>query len=383
MTVPNNISYVRERGMKTLKSMSLFFAVILSAIFLTACPKDKDTTMRDLTLLAVLASRPSTGSLLNTEQYQSSSTASAASSAASSSTSATGATAFVAQPDTQKLIAGIMENGRDPVYAREAVRAYHEKMKKSDKGELTANLAALTATSTGGTTSGTYGTAGWASNKTYNISGFLDGIVVTTTNVDVGASNPYFGGSCIVSAKTLVPGAKKGTVTFNPGSTLAWAVTAGSGTYTTALNLTFADYGSYWIDMYTYIALLKQMISGTFTIAGGTPCEIYKNMYELYMNRIIQYNVLNGNMTGSATSKYSYTPYTAGGTYISSSSGSSSVQSSNLTLDGTAVTPLNINYSYSSNVTVSGMSAASGSFSITISGTVSGKAINDTLTVSF
>lgn len=369
--------------MKKLKYMGIVGAAAVAAFVLTACPKDKDNTMRDLSLLALLSSRPAAGSLLNTEQYQSSSAAAAASSAASSSTSATGATAMIIQPDAQKLVAGILENGRDPVYAREAVRAYHETMKKSDKGGPMANLAALTATSTGGTTTGTYGTAGWASNKTYNLSGFLDGVVVTNQSIDIGASNPYIGGSCVVTVKNLVPGQKKGTVTFNSGSTLAWAVTAGAGTYTTALNLTFADFGSMWMDMYTYIALLKQMLAGTYVVAGSTPCEIYKNMYELFMNRIIQYNIINGNMTGSATNKYSYTPYTAGGSYISSQSGSSNVQSSNLTLDGTAVTPLNINYSYSSNLSVSGTSAATGSFSITISGTVAGKSISDTLTVSF
>jgi hypothetical protein len=346
---------------------------------LANCKSDDDNNNDVLALLALASLQRSGGSLLSPQQFQGAATASAVS--AASSAAAAGSTAM-GTPDPARLMAGIIENGRDPVYARQAVQRYQAELRTARRSAARVQPAAITSTRTaGGACTGSGGT--YACNGTYTLSGSQAGVNVQEVTVNVAQYNPYLSGqTCLVTGKTQ--SGTRGLMTVNSGSEMTWSVSGGTGSYTSTMNLNFNDFGSLWFDYYTYMRIIKDALSSGNTSAFspfGTTCADVQGYYALF-NRIYNSSVLNGDVQSTSTNTFSSTGAGGFGTVSSASSYTTNIKSSNLTVDSAAVTPLDLTLTQSSSF--SGSSGSfSGSFSMTFSGTVAGVVLNDTLTVTF
>jgi hypothetical protein len=350
---------------------TIILLIALSAfIFTSACKKDEeDTTARDTVILLALAnSGGGIGSLLTPQQQQSTAAASAASSAAGS-ISVTPTSAFNDSKARDRLFADILNNGKDPLFARQAVKEYV--LARANKKNASAVQLAFT-TTPNGTANGYVKYDITDSNTCYK---------VDTVSIDLQTYLSYYiTSSCPVTYKAY--NGIQGTQTANAVLTFLSA---------TSMNLAgtiaFDNCGTTYTDYYSLMQMMKNAQDAGATSVGGIPgggtvtdmCSMMQMMAQ-FTDSIMPKVVLGGTLTVDATQNY--VAPSSGGTY--SATQTSTVDSTDFTIDGTTVTLENLVYGFDMNITMSAQAYAyTGSLSISITGTVNGAAINDTLTVQF
>ncbi|MDV6234278.1 hypothetical protein CH379_001370 [Leptospira ellisii] len=360
--------------MKTNKS--LIFSLILLTAFI-ACKKDKkDDSTQNLALLALLNN--GTSGQLSPEQKSASSTANGAVNAATAAqNNGGGMTASNDIQTEQMLVARIFENGMDPIVARETssqIAALHK-----DKKENPVHLTAITSNSTG-----------VSPNLTYTFSGDVPGNGINVTSTDIGA----FLGVPGCSIDIISASGAQGTATFANG-TLAYTGSGNAGAFngTGAMtaDVTFNNYGVFYTDWLAFIQLAKNPPSSTPDLST---CEGIKSVFGSVYSIMNKYAVIN---SGDASIVYNrtYSGQSSTSSVVSNSKFDATVNSPaglNMTeyegaVAGAAktVTLQNVKYAYESSIAISNPSApvASGSFSITFSGTVNGVAIDQIFSFNF
>ena len=343
--------------MKSNFSFSTLFLVAGLSLLVSACPQGEDeTSMEDTLLLAALASS-NPNSALSPQQQKATVAANAAVGASSAAASAASMTAHNEHQKMQQMVAGYLANGRDPVYIREAMAEYLSKDKDS------VELAAITVTSSSGT----------QGNMSYTFSGTVDGYAKITMTYDLSTYMPYITSPCEVTYDTLDTTTPQGTAEFVNGS-LAYNGSYTSGTYsgssTGSATINFSNYGTMYIDQYSYAKWMKDLFADPLALAGQyatDPCEAMKSMYaSIY--EFYSFATLGGDINYNTTSNYSGT--SSSGSYSASSSFSTVLNSANgLVVDNETVTFTDFTYAYDSTFSASS-GALSGSMTITFSGTI-------------
>lgn len=428
--------------MKKLINLLLIIGIM---IFATNCQdnNDDDDQTTAIALLALASQQGGGGAITNAETATvattsgkaaaTTNTVASVTSSVTSSTNISGGTTPTAKNVNSHGAIDMMEiykNGMDPVVLQKSLKALIGEPAK-------ANTRAVTYTQSDTDANG---------NKTYTFSGTLTGKDYSNDKYITNYSLLVDGGKCIdlkipsfSSCTTSSSGsstcstiADKGTATISNGKYSYPSYTSSTSyTYKSEASVKFSDYGTFYMDPYANVKALKTAMdtqyfskcskysssySNTgytqdFSSSTGCSCSIitpiYKNFTEGYAA-----SVINGDLTYSWES--TYTPsYTSGttnsdGSYTYNYKGSSkgiSNSDTGLTIvqNGTnsgAMTFSNLQYqtdydytttskstytqnsdgSYSYQYTIYKMS---GSYTVKISGTVNGSAINETLTTTF
>ena len=363
----------------------LAISVATTFTFLVAaCPAQEDNTARDMTLLAALASQNSgSGSVLNTQQTQAATAATAASNAATSASSSSGAAgganmqAYNKMQGMNRVLASYLENGKDPVYLRTAMKKFTGDVRAARQK---AELAAITIDSTSGTTP----------NRSYTFHGDINGYTVAATSYDVGTYNPALG-SCIITYLVADLNSTKGTATFTNG-TITYSGTNNSGTvgtvstanahWTGGADVVYAGYGTAYIDTMTYINWLKNNAASAPSVLSGTNCAAIQAYYAGFYSFLVPATI-DGSMSYTNDYTYTYSADSSTGVFASSGNQTTVINSpAGLTINSDTVTMENLTYNLVYNLTQNtGTYSYTGTYTMTFTGTLNGTAMNDVVTI--
>ena len=364
-----------------MKRFSLILALASFVVMASgACKSDDDTTLTDAALLLALTSNTSS-SLLTPQQQQTTAAASAASGAASSANSAAGgAQTYTKQKfqDIPGLYLAIMQNGKDPAFLQEIAKRLHNNREKVvENPGKNVELAALSVTQNG--TANGY--------KRWTITGSVDGFAIQTRTLELQNYFYFLTSSCPYTYTGLNTSVNQGTATYNSMDltyTGTGTTTGFNGSSTLNGSITFANYGTQYLDYYTYFTMLQRAQAGESVIPVSLdPCQNLKNVYDFQFNLILT-ATLGGTVTMNSTSSQVGNSNGSGATFSSSysSTQNTTLNSSDFTVDGSTVTMDNVVYNLTSNTSFTG-TTYSGSMSITMTGTLNGTALNENLTVNF
>lgn len=276
-------------------------------------------------------------------------------------------TAFNKAMDQQKLMIAIINNGNDPVFAREAVIQYvaHQNIVEAAPK---AQLAALTVS--GGVKVG--------ENRNYTFYGSVPGKGATTTTIP----------SLLCTINLDVPnGSDVGTLTFCSDSdpcTLNWSGltatapdnTSFSGHFDMSADLAYSGFGFFYTN---YVAIMKLIKSPSIFKACAAA------------NSFSQYAIIqSGDVATSMSADYS------GMATTNSFSSSASFQVNLNSPDGIVMIPdgtgnpvtvilENVTYNYNSNIVVNEaedlLGIVSGGLTVSFTGTVNGNSIDETIAI--
>lgn len=359
--------------------MNKIIAPILSVIALLAlaqCAEKEDTTLRDLSLLYLATNR--TGGL-SPQQLQGATASYAATGAAGSA--ATGASMQASRStEAQRLMAGLLENGFDPLYARQVGQ------KLAARGGTARNVKVVLAAFPDGS-------SGSSPNRSYTYSGVKNGVGKTTNVLDLSS---FVGSACSASYPSADAGTPTGTATFTGGN-LAWNGTGTSGSFTgTSTNtgtVTFSNYGVFYTDWFAYINLLRNPPAPVTSFNCAAFQGIFNTIFGiLYKYAIVKSGALTYNVqTSFAAANSSSTSYSSNTNYTSTLNSASGI----VITDNSTSTPgpdqtvvlENAQFGYSSNISIVGTPTSptgiAGSMTLTMAGKVNGASIDQTFTVSF
>lgn len=368
--------------------------LLIAMITITNCKKEKDDKTGQLGLLFLLTNSSTAAtqtSDVSTPVGQSTSVSSAISGISSSVTTTSNTSSFTMKDknamEREEMFAinSVLRYGKDSQKAKDAVVNMLKKKVEFAKSQAAKANAEkrLTAWSSSTTDSDGF--------TSYTFSGTVKGASYSRGETDVTA---FTSGStsCKVTGYTTVGKVDQGTAAFTNGS----YKTKFSGTSTgttgltsqtkTSADVTFTNFGTLYTDIYKAIALLKKY-SGTSLFTSTKPeCSVYQAYYadfDATYNQATIAGTLSYTTDSNSLIKYSSsTSYSITGTFTSTSNSTAGLTitqggktASNVTLKDLKFTGLS-DYSSASGT-------LSGKYTITITGTVSGSAINETLAVIF
>lgn len=275
-----------------------------------------------------------------------------------------GLTAFNKTMDQQKMMIAILNNGNDPVFAKEAAAEYIA-LQRLEKASPKVQLAAITKTVE---TSG--------SIKTYTFSGDIPGAEATITTFSI----PMF---CSIQINTPT-GNPRGTLTFANNSTLVWDGSIDTdpsnftGSCTMSTVLTYDDFGFFYVDYLPIIRLIKSPMPSMGSICkAANSFAKYGVISSGAVTAILNANYASSNSTQSFTSSANF--------QINLDSPDGIVMLPNGTGDPVTLILEGVAYSYTSNITVTQaediMDPISGSLNVSFTGTVNGNSIDETIAI--
>lgn len=340
--------------------------------FISSCDSDSNNNNeRNLLLLGAFAlSSPTSNSLLSPAQRTATSAAQTTAAVASSvatSAGTSGATALLGPQRVERFLADIIQNGRDPIYIREATAALKAEIApRLRQGGNVAQLAAVTFTQNG-TENG--------KNK-YTFAGTVDGRTTTSATLNLGQYSPYLGGNCPVTIKSADPTKAVGTATISNGVLTYSGTGSGtgfSGTSKQTATISFSNFGLVYHDVYSlYKAMQSNGLAPTNLFSTSTTCPQIQTLYNLFNSYLREESIASGSMTSEYSSSFSFGTGSLTNTYTAKG-----VSQPTVTINGV---PTSFDITYGFSFVQSGTSLV---LTITMSGLVNGSAINDTLTTTF
>jgi hypothetical protein len=294
-------------------------------------------------------------------------TAAVSNSFSGSMSSAVGAgsmTAYNKTMEQQKMMVAILNNGNDPVFAKQAVTEYIAQQ-RMEKATPKAQLAAFSATLTD---SG-------AGYKTFTFSGDIPGVGVTTATYDI----PLF-----CSIQVNAPSGTRGTLTFGGGSTLTWTGNTGNPTNFTGscemnTTLTYNDFGFMYVDYLTIVKLIKSPMISISAICDAANSFAKYGVIEsgsIVAGLTANYTASNANNAFASKADLTVSLNSPAGIVFYPNGDAASAQT--LVLE-------NVYYTYNSNITVTEaadlMHSVTGSLTVEFTGTVNGNSIDETIAI--
>lgn len=272
--------------------------------------------------------------------------------------------------DQQKLMIAILNNGNDPVFAKEAVTGYIA-AQRLEKASPKVKLASITY-ETGDPTTEVDGT------KTFHFSGTIPSATVTVTTIPVGIF-------CNVNIYKKTGTTDAGYMDFGAGSTLAYKGTTGpSSSFTGSAELnsvvTYSNFGFVYPDYATIIWMIKSpSISGICKAANSLAKYAIIKSGSVTTNMIANYSAADTTESFTSQASFMVTLNSPDGIVIQPDGGTKEV----------LVTLENVVYDYNSDISVNDSNldgalvagSIDGSLSLTFSGIVNGISIDETIEV--
>lgn len=372
---------------------NIFSILLIAMLTITNCKKDKDDKTGQLGLLFLLTNSSTAASQtsdVSTPVGQSTSVSSAISGISSSVTTTSNTSSFTMKDknamEREEMLAinSVLRYGKDSQKAKDAVVNMLKKkvdLAKSQSGKSSAERR-LTAWSSSTTDSDGF--------TSYTFSGTVKGAVYSKGETDI--TSVTSSSSCKITSYLGATKTDQGTAAFTNGSykTKSSGSLSGSTGFTsqtkTSADVTFTNFGTLYSDIYKAIALLKKY-SGTSIFTSTKPeCSVYQAYYadfDATYNQATIAGTLSYTTDSNSLIKYSTsTSYSITGTFTSTSNSTAGLTitqggktASNVTLKDLKFTGLS-DYSSASGT-------LSGKYTITITGTVSGSAINETIALTF
>lgn len=333
-------------GIAVIAAMGLSFA---------ACDNEKSDNTSMLLLMAKARSAA---------QSKATAVSSSFSGSMSSAVASGSMTAYNKTMDQQKMMVAILNNGNDPVFAKQAVTEYIA-LQRLGKATPKAQLASITVSDTS-TGTGT---------KTYTFSGTIPGVGVTTITYNI----PMF-----CSIQINAPSGTRGTLTFGGDSTLTWTGTTGTpmnftGSCEMNTTLTYNDFGFMYVDYLTIMKLMKSpMLSISAICDAANSFAKYGVIYsgDVVAGLTANYNASNANNAFTSTANLQVSLNSPGGIVF---------YPNGVAADAQTLVMENVYYSYNSNITVTEaadmMGAISGNLTVEFTGTINGNSIDETIAI--
>lgn len=278
-------------------------------------------------------------------------------------------TAYNKALDQQKLMIAILNNGNDPVFAKEAVAGYIT-AQKLEKASPKAQLAAISIDAGYPQTVGNV--------KTYQFSGTIPSATVTVTSIPIGIF-------CDVRIFKKTGTTDAGYMEFGTGSTLKYTGSLGetsSFTGSAELNsvVTYNNFGFIYPDYATIIWMIKSpSISGICKAANSLAKYAIIKSGSVTTNMIADYSAANTANSFTSQASFKVTLNSPDGIVIQPNGEAKEV----------LVTLENVVYDYNSDISVNDSNldgalvagSIDGSLSLTFSGIVNGISIDETIEV--
>lgn len=375
--------------------MKLLYTILISALFLNCSKKETDnnTTLAALALLnssSVSTSAADNTTNLSTPVGKASAVSSSISSISSSTASASNASSFTQnslQSEELMAINNVLRFGKDSAISKASVKSLMMKKIEATNKEKSRENLRLTAWSTATTDADGY--------SVYTYSGTVKGYNFTTTTTDMKAATTTPTVTCNVTMYNYYeifgltkPSNIQGSATFSNGELKTKnASNSSTGTYNnSSINkgtIVFTDYGTIYGDIYKGMALYKKYNG---TNLAKNECATIQAYYSDYLASYLTAKI-SGNLTFNSSSSFQYAYSGTTATYTGTYESTSSSTGLSITMNGQSASNVvisNLVYKGVSDYTLdSSTGKYAGKYTITITGTIDGSAINETIVITF
>lgn len=273
----------------------------------------------------------------------------------------------------------ILSKGKESQEAQAALKTLLQKQTESIAQKDQKVNRRLTAWSSATTDSEGY--------TSYTFSGTVSGYAYTKVTQDIKAFTNAPTVTCNVTGYSsfTTSSTRKGTAKFTDGS-----FKTKTGSTKSSATVEFTGYGTLYGDLYKSIALFKKYNgnSAAFAASSSTKpsCETYQTFYNDFMsvyNEAELTGTLSYNTVSEFTSTISGSNFSVAGTFTSTSNSANGItisqngQTANFNISNLVLKSIAA-YSYNNSTL-----KYTGKYTITITGTVGGSAVNETLLVDF